>query len=372
MCAVDRCINVGMRRFITLLTIAIALSVSVEQAQSPAAGPYRVLKTAKVGGTGGFDYVYADVSGRRLYIPRGGTPATATAAAIPGRVTVFDLDTLAPAGEIANTRGNGAAVDPKSGHGFASSKPVAMWDTKTLALIKTIDVAGNPDGILFDAFNDRVYVFSHAAPHVTVIDSKEGAVLGTIDLGGAPEQAVTDGKGRIFVDVSDKGNVAVIDAKTMAVTAHYDLGGKGEGLAGLALDSRNHVLFVAARLPAPGVMVILNADDGKIITTLPLAGSSDGAVFNPATGEAFSSSGQGDGTLTIVKEESPTSFVVEQNLKTMSGAKTLTLDSKTNHVLLIGAEYVAAPPPATPPPAGGRGPARTMVPDSFSIVVVGK
>jgi uncharacterized protein YjiK len=172
--------------------------------------------------------------------------------------------------------------------------------------------------------------------------------------------------------VSDKANVAVIDAKTMAVTAHYDLGGKGEGLAGLALDPKNHVLFVAARLPAPGVMVMLNADDGKVLTTLPLAGSSDGAVFNPATGEAFSSSGQGDGTLTIVKEESPTSFVVEQNLKTMSGAKTLTLDSKTNHVLLIGAEYVAAPPPATPPPAGGRGPARTMVPDSFSIVVVGK
>jgi DNA-binding beta-propeller fold protein YncE len=361
-----------MRRFITLLAIAIALSVSVELAQSPASGPYRVLKTAKVGGTGGFDYVYADVAGRRLYIPRGGTPATATAAAIPGRVTVFDLDTLAPAGEIANTRGNGAAVDPKSGHGFASSKPVAMWDTKTLALIKTIDVAGNPDGILFDAFNDRVYIFSHAAPHVTVIDSKDGAVLGTIDLGGAPEQAVTDGKGRIFVDVSDKANVAVIDAKTMAVTAHYDLGGKGEGLAGLALDPKNHVLFVAARLPAPGVMVMLNADDGKVLTTLPLAGSSDGAVFNPATGEAFSSSGQGDGTLTIVKEESPTSFVVEQNLKTMSGAKTLTLDSKTDHVLLIGADYVAAPPPATPPPAGGRGPARTMVPASFSIVVVGK
>ncbi len=145
------------------IAIAIALCVSAGQAQSPSSGPYKVLKTAKVGGTGGFDYVYADVAGRRLYIPRGGVPATATAPAIPGRVTVFNLDTLAPAGEIANTRGNGAAVDPKSGHGFASSKPVAMWDTNTLAPIKTIDVQGNPDGILFDSFNDRVYVFSHAA-----------------------------------------------------------------------------------------------------------------------------------------------------------------------------------------------------------------
>jgi DNA-binding beta-propeller fold protein YncE len=321
---------------------------------------------------GGFDYVYADVAGRRLYIPRGGVAATTTAAALTGRVTVFDLDTLASVGEIPNTRGNGAAVDPKSGHGFASSKPVAMWDTRTLALIKTIDVQGNPDGILFDSFNDRVYVFSHAAPHTTVINSKDGSVLGTIDLGGAPEQAVTDGKGHVYVDVSDKANVAVIDAKTMAVTTHYDLAGAGEGLAGLALDAKNHVLFVACRLPAPGVMVMLNADTGKVLATLPLAGSSDGAVFNPETLEAFSSSGQGDGTLTIVKEKSPTSFEVEQNLKTMSGAKTLTLDSKTNHVLLIGAEYLAAAPPATPPPAGGRGPARTMVPDSFSIVVVGK
>jgi hypothetical protein len=291
---------------------------------------------------------------------------------MPGRVTVFNLDTLAPVGEIPNTRGNGAAVDPKSGHGFASSKPVAMWDTKTLALTKTIEVQGNPDGILFDSFNDRVYVFSHAAPHTTVIDSKDGSVLGTIDLGGAPEQAVADGKGRLYVDVSDKANVAVIDARTMTVTAHYDLGDKGAGLAGLALDEKNHVLFVACRLPAPGVMVMLNALDGKIISTLPLAGSSDGAVFNPSTLEAFSSTGQGDGTLTIIKEHSPTSFEVEQNLQTLSGAKTLTFDSKTGHVLLIGAEYLTPAAPATPPAAGGRGPARTMVPDSFSIVMVGK
>jgi DNA-binding beta-propeller fold protein YncE len=358
-----------MRRLCVVLA-GILIGASIGLAQQ--AGPYKVLKTAKVGGTGGFDYVYADEAGRRLYIPRGGIAATATAPAVPGRVTVFNLDTLASVGEILNTRGNGAAVDPKSGHGFASSKPVAMWDTKTLALIKTIDVQGNPDGILFDSFNARVYVFSHAVPHTTVIDSKDGAVLGTIDLGGAPEQAVADGRGHVYVDVSDKANVAVIDAKTMTVTAHYDLGGKGEGLAGLALDPKNNILFVACRLPAPGVMVMLSAVDGKIITTLPLAGSSDGAVFNPKTMEAFSSTGAGSGTLTIIKENGPTSFEVEQNLPTMSGAKTLTFDGKTSHILLIGAEYVTPSAPATPPPAGGRGPARAMVPDSFSIVVVGK
>ncbi len=360
-----------MRRLSLVAAVGIAIAASVGLAgQTPTAGPYRVLKTTKVGGTGGFDYVYADAVGRRLYIPRGATQGDAP---MPARITVFDLDTLAPVGEIPNTRANGAVVDAKSGHGFASSKPVAMWDAKTLAVIKTIDVQGNPDGILADAFNQRIYVLSHAAPHVTVIDAKEGSVLGTIDLGGAPEQAVSDGAGRIYVDVSDKANVAVIDAKTMAVTAHYDLGDKGAGLAGLAIDVKNHILFVACRLPQPGVMVILDANDGRIITTLPLAGSSDGAVFNPATREAFSS--QGNGTLTIVKENSPTSFEVLQNLQTMVGAKTLTLDPKTNHIVTMTAEFGPLPAPATPPAPGapaGRGGRGPMVPDSFSILVVGK
>ncbi len=234
---------------------------------------------------------------------------------------------------------------------------------------KTIDVEGGPDGILADPFNHRVYVFSHRAPNATVINAADGSVAGTIDLDGAPEQAVTDDKGHLYVDIEDKANVAVIDAKTMKVTAHYDLAGKGGTPAGLAFDVKNHVLFVACRTPAPGVMVMMNAADGKIIATLPLAGASDGAVFNPATKEAFSSAG--NGTLTVIKEDSPNTFSVEQIVQTMPSAKTLTLDNKTNHVLLIGAEFEPAPAPApgAAPPRGGRGP---MVPDSFSILIVGK
>ena len=342
-----------MRRLYPLVFL-IAFAAST-QAQT---GPYKILKTAKVGGAGGFDYVTADPDGRKLYIPRSGSPA---------RITVFDLDTLAPAGEIPNANARGAAVDPKSHHGFASSKPVVMWDTKTLAVIKTIDVEGNPDGILFDAFNQRVYVFSHRAPHATVINSVDGSVVGTIDLGGAPEQAVSDGKGNIYVDIEDKANVAVVDAKTMKVTAHYELGEKNTTPAGLAFDAKTRVLFVACRQPAPGVMVMLNADTGKIISTLPLDGASDGAVFNPKTKEAFSSAG--NGTLTIIKEASATSFAVAQTVKTMPGAKTLTLDSKTGHVLLIAAEYAAPAADAPKGPRGGRG---AMIPDSFSILVVGK
>ena len=348
-----------MRRFRLLLAVAIAMLACIGLAQqAPTAGPYKVLKTAKVGGEGGFDYVYADVAGRRLYIPRSGAGA---------RVTVFNLDTLEPVGEIPNANARGAAVDPKSNHGFSSSKPVVMWDAKTLATIKTIDVQGNPDGILFDPFNQRVYVFSHSAPHATVINAADGSVAGTIDLGGAPEQAVTDGQGHIYVDIEDKANVAVIDAKTMTVTAHYDLGDKGGTPAGLAFDVKNRILFVACRTPAPGTMVMLNAGDGKIIASVPLAGGSDGAVFNPATMEAFSSAG--NGTLTVVKENSPASFAVEQIVQTMPSAKTLTLDSKTDHILVIGAEFV---PPPTPPPAEGRRGRGQMAPGSFSILVVGK
>lgn len=350
-----------MRRyyFPAALVAALAILASVGLAQqAPTDGPYKILNTVKVGGDGGFDYVNGDVQGRRLYVPRSG-PA--------GRITVFNLDTLEPVGEVPNVNGHGAVVDPKSNHGFITSNPVLMFDSKTLAVIKTIAVAGNPDGILFDAFNERVYDLSHSAPNATVIDAKDGSIVGTIDLGGAPEQAVSDGKGHVYIDIEDQGNIAVVDAKTMTVTAHYDVSGKAGTCAGLAIDAKNRILFAACR--QPHVMVILNADDGNVITTLPLAGVTDGAVFNPATMEAFST--HAEGTMTVIKENSPTSFVVEQNLTTMPSAKTLTLDTKTNRILSIAAMF-DPPPPGTPPLSNGRVARGPMVPGSFSILVIGK
>jgi DNA-binding beta-propeller fold protein YncE len=341
-----------------LLPLIYGLAAVAIAAQASAQGPYSVVQTAKVGGDGGFDYVYADSFGRRLYVPRMGPTS---------RVSVFDLDTFHPLGEISLAGAHGAAVDSKYHHGFASSNPVAMWDTDTLATIKTINVEGRPDGILGDPYNHRVYIFSHEAPNATVIDAKDGTVLGTIDLGGAPEQAVTDGHGHIYVDIEDKGSVAVVDAKTMKVTGNYDLAGKGAGCAGLAFDVKNHVLFVACR--EPQAMVMLDSRDGKFLGSVPIGRGCDGAVFNPHTGEAFSS--QGDGTLTVIKETSPTTFVVEQTVQTPTGAKTLTLDSNTDRILLITAQYGAPPTDASANQGGWRrrGP---MVPGSFSIVVVGK
>ena len=318
--------------------------------------PYKVVKSEKGGGDGASDYVLADASARRLYFARG------------DRVMVHDLDTLKLVKEIPDCKGaRGVAVDPKAHHGFSSSSPVVMWDSQTLATIKTIAVEGKPDAMFFDPGTEHVYVLSHVAPNATVLDSKDGSIVGTIDLGGAPEQAVADNQGHIYVNLEDKAQVAVIDAKTLKVTAHYDFSDKGKVATGLALDVKNRILFACCRNPA--ICVVLNADDGKVITTLPIGGWCDGAVFNPATMEAFTS--QRDGTLTVIKQTSPGKFEVVQTVQTKNGAKTCTLDSKTNQIFLITADRLPPPPAAPGEPAArpGRG---AIVPDSFTILVVGK
>jgi hypothetical protein len=387
-----------MRRSIRFCATALMLATAALHAQQPSTdGPYRVLKTARVGGEGGTDYIFADVEGRRIYITRNtvrAAAATETAPArdaIPGRVSIFDIESLALIGEVAGTAGNGATVDPKSGHGFSSDHPdVAMWDTKSMQLLKKIpaDSGMAPDGIYADSYKQRVYVFSHPTKSATVFDAKDGTVLGKIDLGGVPEQGVADGKGTLYVVMQDaEGGVAKVDVNTMKVTARFPFNDKGGSCNGLALDVKNHILFAACatsgglqpavagangqmgqqrQLPQPQ-MVVLSADDGHIITTLPLAGNSDGAAFNPNTMEAFSS--QGNGTLTIVKENSPTSFVVEENLTTMNGARTLTLDTKTGHIFVMSVERGPAPPP---PAGGGRGGQAPVIPGSFTILMIGK
>jgi hypothetical protein len=355
------------RKLLALAALAVLLPLAtLTHAQTPSqSGPYKVLQIVKVGGDGGMDYVTADSANRTLYVARSG-PA--------GHIGVFSLDTFAQVGDIPNTSAHGAVVDDVTGHGFATSRAITMFDAKTFAIIKTIPVQGNPDGF---------------------IDDKDGSILTTIDIGGAPEQGQFDGKNRIYVDIEDKAAIAVIDANTMKMVGKYDLSSKSGGCAGLALDAKNNILFAACR--DHNDMVILSATDGHIITDLPIGQGCDGATFNPATNEAFSS--QGDGTLTVIKENSPTSFAVEQTVATPVRAKTITLDTRIGHLLLITAEYgpVPAPPapaaaPATPTPgssapptAGGpagsgrpggpggfRGPRAPMIPGSFQIVVVGK
>ncbi len=353
-------------RILTAAGVALAVGVGLTALSfAQEAGPYKVLKIAKVGGDGGFDYVYADVAGRKLYVPRSGQNA---------RVSVFNLDTLAPISEMTGLGGHGVAVDPKSHHGFASSKPILMFDSESLKEIKKIDVEGSPDGIFYDPYNARVWVFSHQKPHATIIEPKDGTIVGTIeDLGGAPEQAASDGKGRVWVDLESSNAIAAVDAKTLKVTGTYDISAKGKTPAGLAYDPKVDVLFADCREPA--VMVAVSAKDGKVLEALPIGPGTDGGGFNAKTSEVFSSNG-GDGTLTVVKVKGPTSFEVEENVKTMPRAKTMTVDTKTDHVILIAAEY--GQPPAAPadagaaPGRGGRGRGAPMIPDSFSLILVGK
>src|SRR5208337_877027 len=360
---------------LVVATLALTLSFA-GSALAQAGGPYKVLKIQLVGGDGGFDYVTADPDGRNLYVARSG-PA--------GHIGVFNLDTLAQVGDLPGVSAHGAAVDTVTGHGFATSKPVTMFDAKTFAILKKIDVQGNPDGYLNDAYNHHFYILSHSAPNITVLDDKDGSILGTIDIGGAPEQAATDGQGKIYVDIEDKAAIAVIDANAMKMIGRYDLSSRGGGCAGLALDAKNGILFAACR--DKNNMIILSAADGHIITDLPIGVGCDGATFNPETMEVFSS--QGDGTLTVIKENSPTNFSLEQTVFTPQRAKTITLDTKTGNLFLITAEYGPTPAPpappagAAPPAAGGppaasgppafmRGPRAPMIPHSFQILVVGK
>jgi hypothetical protein len=363
---------ISPKNFMFLAAAGVLSFAPVAPAQDN--GPYKVQNIKLVGGDGGFDYVTADPGGRNLYVARSG-PA--------GHIGVFNLDSLEQVGDIAGVSSHGAAVDTVTGHGFATSKPVTMFDAKTFAILKKIDVQGNPDGYMNDPVHHRFYILSHGAPNVTVLDDKDGSILTTIDLGGAPEQAAFDGSGKIYIDLEDKDAIAVVDANTMTKVGQYDVSSKGGGCAGLAIDAKNNILFATCRDKKN--MIILSATDGHIITDLPIGNGSDGAAFNPNTMEAFSS--QGDGTLTVVKEDSPTSFSVEQNVPTPARAKTLTLDTKTNQIYSITAEFGPTPaappapaagapsaggPPAGSPPAWMRGPRAPMIPHSFQILVIGK
>jgi DNA-binding beta-propeller fold protein YncE len=345
-----------MKNILRLLSVAgVSLLASNLFAQSTQS-PYKVLDTAQVMGNGGIDYVTADNDARRVYVPRG------------SQTYVFGLDDHKLVGTITNIGGHGIAIDTKSHHGFGSSSPIGMFDTETMQKIKSIDVTARPDGIMFEPVTGRIFVFSHGSPSITMIDPKEGTVVGTIDVGGAMEQAQSDGSGKLYVDVEDEKKIAVVDLKTFKTVTKYDLGSTAGSPSGLGLDVKNHLLFAMCR--RPNVCVVLSADDGKVLTTLPIGNGTDGGGFNPNTMEAFSS--QGDGTLTIIKESSPTSFAVEQSVETKTGCKTCSLDSKNNRIVTVCTERAQpAAGEANPPAGGGRG-NRGGGPGNLDVLWVGR
>src|SRR5208283_6056264 len=187
-----------MKKLINPSLVLLGIGLLAGNALAQTTTPYTVLDTVQLMGNGGIDYVYADNDARRVYVPRG------------GNTFVFDLDSHKYIGAITNISGHGVAIDTKTHHGFSSSAQIGMFDTQTLQKIKSIQVQGRPDGILLEPLTDRVYVFSHSAPSITAIDPKDGSVVGTVDVGGAMEQAQSDGQGKMFLDVEDEKKIAVV------------------------------------------------------------------------------------------------------------------------------------------------------------------
>jgi hypothetical protein len=346
-----------MRKSSTVLAIAgIAMAgilwtgfLSSQAAVPAGASAYHVIKTVPVPGDDGWDYVAVDSAARRVYISHG------------THVVVMNADTYAIEGDIPDTPGvHGIAIAPDLGRGFISSgraNTATIFDLKTLKTIGTAKTDANPDAIAYDSVSKRVFTFNGRGKNATVINATDGTVVGTIALGGKPEFAVADGKGKMFANNEDTSEVMEIDTQKLTVTHRWPLA-PCKSPSGLAMDLKNRRLFAGCD---DKVLAAVNADAGNVIATLTIGDGVDANAFDPATDYAFSSNGEG--TLTVVHEDSPDKFTVIDNVPTKKSARTMGLDLKTHNIFLPAADFE---PPA---PGERRG---KMKPGSFVILVVGK
>jgi DNA-binding beta-propeller fold protein YncE len=336
---------------ITGLLALAAIFVVGSSSRAAAAGSsgYHVIKTVPVPGDDGWDYVAVDPAARRVYISHG------------THVVVMNADTYAIEGDIPDTPGvHGIAIAPDLGRGFISSgraNTATIFDLKTLKTIGTAKTDANPDAIAYDSVSKRVFTFNGRGKNATVINAADGAVVGTIPLGGKPEFAVADGKGKMFVNNEDTSDMMEIDTQKLTVTNHWPLA-PCKSPSGLALDGKGRRLFAVCD---EKVMAVVDADNGKVVATPTICDGPDAAAFDPATNYAFASCG--DGNLTVIHEDSPDKFTVIDNVPTKKSARTMGLDLKTHNIFLPAADF---DPPA---PGERRG---KMKPGSFVILVVGK
>jgi DNA-binding beta-propeller fold protein YncE len=315
---------------------------------------FHLLKSYKVGGEGGWDYLTIDPDSRRLFISRS------------THVMVVDAESGAVVGDIPNTPGvHGIALVPKLGKGFTSNgrdNSVTVFDLKDLKPQKTIKVGQNPDAIIYDPASERVFAFNGRSQDATAIDARTDSVAGTVSLGGKPEFAAADGKGRVFVNLEDKSEVLAIDSRKLSVLAHWSLK-PGEEPSGMAMDRDSGRLFIAC---ANKMMVVMSAADGRIITTLPTGAGTDAAAFDPQRKVAFSSNGEG--TLTVIHEDSPDKFQVLENIPSQKSARTLTIDDKRHLIYLVAAQFGDAPAATAQQPR----PRPAMIPGTFTVLVFGE
>ena len=334
------------------------LGLAETSATLPSSGDFKLVDQFAVGGDGRWDYVTVDPAAKRLYVPRS------------NRVLVIDTQTGkvigAAVGDGKSEKGiHGVALWTQLSRGFSSDgrdNTVTIFDLNTYSTLGVIPVGKNPDGILFEPATRQVFTFNGKSHDASVlpadIDPAKPSPIATIELGGKPETPVADGSGTIFVNIEDTHEIARIDAKTHKVTARWSIA-PGEEPTGLAFDIKNHRLFATC---GNQLMVVLDSETGKVVTTLPIGKGTDAAGFDPELGLAFSSNGEG--SVTVVKEETPDKFCVAQTVPTVKGARTMALDPLTHTLYLPTSKFSPLPPDSDPKKRP------EPVPGSFTILVV--
>ena len=333
--------------FASILTF---ISVTVLHGQNTGS-EYKIINKFSLPTDGGWDYLSVDEAGSRLFVSHSAI------------VQVVDLKTGKLAGTVNETPGvHGIAIAPDLNKAFISvgrSALVKVINLQTLEVIADVKVTGqNPDAIIYDQFSKRVFTFNGGSSNSTVLDAVKNEVVGTIPLEGKPEFPASDGKGKMYVNIEDKSLISVIDVKSMKVEKSWPIA-PGEEASGLAIDNENHRLFAVC---SNKLMVVVDAIDGHVVTSLPIGGGCDGVKFDPGMKRAYSSNGEG--TMTVVQEINKDSFKVLENIPTMSGARTIAVDTKTHHLYLPTAEYNPAPAATADNPR----PRRSMKPGTFVIL----
>jgi DNA-binding beta-propeller fold protein YncE len=289
-----------------------------------AADTYQVTKKIPIPGQGSWDYLTVDEGARRLYVSHG------------TQVEVLDVDSGAIVGKIENTQGvHGIAIAPDIGRGFVSdgqSSTVTIFDLKTLKTIAEVATGKKPDAIIYDPATSRVFAFNGGSNSATVIEAADGKVAGTIDLGGGPEFAAADGKGYVYNNLEDESLVLKINSRTLKVEQRWPTAPCASP-SSMAMDRANRRLFLGCRSK---VMAVLDADSGKVITTLPIGDHVDATAFDVETKLILNSNGEG--TVTVIRQENPDKYSVVETVKTVPRAKTSALDPKTHQLFLSTAE----------------------------------
>ncbi len=316
----------GKLRFRTFLTAAFVgwLCCAPAALAAPPAESYSIVKKIPIPGQGSWDYLTVDEGGRRLYVSHG------------TQVEVIDVDSGAIVGSIPKTLGvHGIAIAPELGRGFVSngqSSTVTIFDLKTLKPIADVPTGQKPDAIIFDPASSRVFAFNGGSNSATAIDAASGKVAGTIDLGGGPEFAAADGNGYVYNNLEDESLVLKIDSRKLAVEQRWPTA-PCKSPSSMAMDRANRRLFIGCRSK---VMTVMNADNGQVITTLPIGDHVDATAFDPETKLIFNSNGEG--TITVIRQDTPDKYSVVETVKTLPRAKTMALDPKTHRLFLSTAE----------------------------------